>query len=143
MLWGKVAVCGVVLFCLLWSEGAEAGSSFLSPADMQKNAGKKPSKKLLYNNMNRREVGEDPWESLADELSEDQREIGFKIPLDINLKMTREQFEEQRAAIQDAVIGFLSLGSSQGKTMIHWRTECVCVRLFIIPPGLLQRIQPR
>ncbi|XP_075039826.1 appetite-regulating hormone isoform X2 [Mixophyes fleayi] len=113
MLWGKVAVCGVVLFCLLWSEGAEAGSSFLSPADMQKNAGKKPSKKLLYNNMNRREVGEDPWESLADELSEDQREIGFKIPLDINLKMTREQFEEQRAAIQDAVIGFLSLGSSQ------------------------------
>ncbi|XP_063797627.1 ghrelin-like [Pseudophryne corroboree] len=112
MMLGKVAVCGVILFCLLWTEESEAGSSFLSPADMQKNAGKKPPKKLIYNNMNRRGVGEDPWDSLADERPEDQREIGVKIPLDINLIMTQEQFQQQKAAIQDMVFGFLSLASS-------------------------------
>ncbi|XP_056384311.1 ghrelin-like isoform X2 [Hyla sarda] len=112
MMLAKVAVCGIVLFCLLWTEDVEAGSSFLSPSDMQKNAGKKLPKKLPYT-MSRREAV-DSWGNPVDEHSEDQEEIGVTIPLDINLKLTQEQFKRQKAAIENLLLGLFSLGSAQG-----------------------------
>ncbi|XP_068088170.1 ghrelin-like [Hyperolius riggenbachi] len=72
---GNVALFGAVLFCLLWTEEVQAGSSFLSPADMQKNA--------------------------------------VTIPMDISVKMTLEQFQKQKAAIQDFLYTLLSPGQSQ------------------------------
>ncbi|XP_075688546.1 appetite-regulating hormone [Rhinoderma darwinii] len=112
MMLGKVVLCGVVLFCLLWTEEVEAGSSFLSPADMHKNAGKKIPKKLPYK-MSRRDAG-DSWGNLGDERSAgDQEEIGVTIPLDINLKMTRERFWKQKVAIENLLLGLFSLHSAQ------------------------------
>ncbi|KAM3915719.1 appetite-regulating hormone [Leptodactylus fuscus] len=108
---GRVVLCGVVLFCLLWTEDAAAGSSFLSPAEIQKNAGKKVPKKVPYNNLNRREVGES-WGDLVDGDLEEQEEIGVTIPLDINLKMTQEQFHRQKVAIENLLLGLFSLGSA-------------------------------
>ncbi|XP_053326049.1 ghrelin-like [Spea bombifrons] len=112
MLTPRVTICGIVLFCLLCTDDAQAGSSFLSPADMQKYSGKRPPKKLVHNNVRRREA-EDLWEGPVDQLTEENMEIGFKFPLDINMKMTREQFQQQKAAIQEILFGFLSLSSSQ------------------------------
>ncbi|KAG8547878.1 hypothetical protein GDO81_027233 [Engystomops pustulosus] len=107
MMLGRFALCGVVLFCLLWPEDVDAGSSFLSPADMQKNAGKKIPKKLQYNNLHRRESGSS-WEDPGDEGSEDPEEMEVAIPLDINLRLTAKQFQRQRAAIQDLLLGLFS-----------------------------------
>ncbi|XP_073447448.1 ghrelin isoform X2 [Aquarana catesbeiana] len=102
MNFGKAAIFGVVLFCLLWTEGAQAGLTFLSPADMQKIAERQSQNKLRHGNMNRRGVEDD----LAGE------EIGVTFPLD--MKMTQEQFQKQRAAVQDFLYSsLLSLGSVQ------------------------------
>ncbi|XP_075431220.1 appetite-regulating hormone [Ascaphus truei] len=110
-MFARGAVCGVVLLCLLWTEYTEAGSSFLSPADLQKASQKRPPKKVT-NNPHRREAA-DPWDSPEDPLAGDQSEIRFKIPLDMNLKMTAEQFRQQTDAIQKILLGFLSLNPSQ------------------------------
>ncbi|CAH2312137.1 appetite-regulating hormone [Pelobates cultripes] len=112
MMLARATVYGIVLFCLLWIEETQAGSSFLSPADMQKNSGKRPPKKMVHSNIHRREVG-DTWDSPLDQLIENQMEIGFKFPLDINLKMTEEQFQQQKAAIQEILFEVLSLSTSQ------------------------------
>ncbi|XP_040264397.1 ghrelin-like [Bufo bufo] len=111
MMLGRVALFGLVLCCLLWTEDVEGGSSFLSPADMHKHAGKKIPKKLPYNNMNRREAG-DAWGDLVDERSEDPEEIGVTIPLDLNLKLTQDQFQRQKATIENLLLGLFSLGSA-------------------------------
>ncbi|XP_068112139.1 appetite-regulating hormone isoform X1 [Hyperolius riggenbachi] len=104
---GNVALFGAVLFCLLWTEEVQAGSSFLSPADMQKNAGKKTQKRLMYKANNRRDLdGEE-------DLSEEQSNVGVTIPMDISVKMTLEQFQKQKAAIQDFLYTLLSPGQSQ------------------------------
>ncbi|XP_073431051.1 appetite-regulating hormone [Dendrobates tinctorius] len=110
---GKASLCTVVLFCLLWTEDVESGSSFLSPADMQKNAGKKIPKKLQYNNMGRREAGDSEGD-FTDERSEDQEEIGVTIPLDVDVKVTREQIWRQKAAIENLLLGMFALGSPEG-----------------------------
>ncbi|XP_018410739.1 PREDICTED: ghrelin-like [Nanorana parkeri] len=102
----EVAIFGlVVLSCLLWAEEAHAGLTFLSPADMQKIAGRQPQSKLRHGNMNRREAEDGP--------GEEQKEIGVTIPLDMSMKLTQEQFQKQKAAVQDFLYTFLSLGSSQ------------------------------
>ncbi|KAM5148574.1 ghrelin-like [Mantella aurantiaca] len=98
---GKVAIFGVALFFLLWTEETQAGLTFLSPADMQKIAVRQSQNKLRAGNVNRR--GVEP----AGE------EIGVTIPLDMSMKLTQEQFQKQRAAVQDFLYSFLSLGSSQ------------------------------
>ncbi|CAI9623882.1 unnamed protein product [Staurois parvus] len=103
MNFGKVAIFGVVLSCLLWTEEAQAGLTFLSPADMQKIAERQSQNKLRHGNMNRRGVEDD----LAEE------EIGVTFPLDMSMKMTQEQFQKQKAAVKDFLYSFLSLGSSQ------------------------------
>ncbi|KAM4722335.1 appetite-regulating hormone [Rhinophrynus dorsalis] len=108
---GRVIVCGIVMLCLLWPEEVTAGSSFLSPADLQKNSGKRPPKKLT-NNVHRRDAG-GSWDNSVDQLTDDEREIQVKFPLDINLKMTEEQFEQQKAAVQEILFGFFSLSPSQ------------------------------
>ncbi|XP_066450785.1 appetite-regulating hormone isoform X2 [Eleutherodactylus coqui] len=116
MMLSKVVLCGVVLFCLLWTEEVEAGTSFLSPADMQKAAmrghaaeqGKKMPRDLPYDNPGRRAAG-DTWENFVDDGSE---EIGVTIPLDINLQMTRQQFQTHRAAIENLLLGLFSVGSA-------------------------------
>ncbi|XP_069592322.1 protein SEC13 homolog isoform X2 [Ranitomeya imitator] len=112
MMLGKASLCAVVLFCLLWTEDVEGGSSFLSPADMQKNAGKKIPKKLQYNNMGRREAG-DSVGDVTDELSEVQEEIGVTIPLGVNMMVTQEQIWRQKAAIENLLLGLLALGSPE------------------------------
>ncbi|XP_073501116.1 ghrelin-like [Phyllobates terribilis] len=110
---GKASLCAVVMFCLLWTEDVDGGSSFLSPADMQKNAGKKIPKKLHYNNNGRREAG-DSGEDVTDDHAEDQEEIGVMIPLDINMKMTREQIWRQKGAIENLLLGLFTFGSPEG-----------------------------
>ncbi|XP_040214523.1 ghrelin [Rana temporaria] len=101
MNFGKAAIFGVVLFCLLWAEEAQAGLTFLSPADMQKIAERQSQNKLRHRNMNRRGAEED----LVEE------EIGVTFPLD--MKVTQEQFQKQRAAVQDFLYSLLPLGSAQ------------------------------
>nr|BAM29302.1 ghrelin [Pelophylax nigromaculatus] len=103
MNFGKAAIFGVVLLCLLWTEEAQAGLTFLSPADMQKIAERQSQNKLRHGNMNRRGVEDD----LAEE------EIGVTFPLDMSMKLTQEQFQKQRAAVQDFLYSLLSLGSAQ------------------------------
>ncbi|XP_077307713.1 appetite-regulating hormone [Lithobates pipiens] len=103
MNFGKVALFGVVLFCLLWTEEAQAGLTFLSPADMQKIAERQSQNKLRNGNMNRRGVEDD----LAEE------EIGVSFPLDMKMMTTQEQFQKQRAAVQDFLYSLLSLRAAQ------------------------------
>ncbi|KAM4048308.1 ghrelin-like [Anomaloglossus baeobatrachus] len=110
MMLGKASLCAVVLFCLVWTEDVEGGSSFLSPADIQKSAGKKIPKKLQYNNLGRREAG-DFVGDVIEEPSEDQEEIEVMIPLDINMKVTREQIQRQKAAIENLLLGLFTLSS--------------------------------
>nr|BAM29303.1 ghrelin [Glandirana rugosa] len=102
---GKVAIFGVILSCLLWTEEAYAGLTFLSPADMQKIAGRQPQNKLRQGAMNRREA--------EDGVTEAQEEIGVTIPLDTSMKRTQEEILKQKAAVQDFLYTFLSLGTSQ------------------------------
>ncbi|KAM4022075.1 ghrelin-like isoform 1-T2 [Anomaloglossus baeobatrachus] len=109
---GKAALCAVVLFYLLWTEDVEGGSSFLSPADMQKNAGKKIPKKLQYNNMGRREAVDSGGE-VTDERYQDHKEIGVTIPLDVNMKGTREQIWRQKEAMENLLLGLITLGSPE------------------------------
>ncbi|XP_072276585.1 ghrelin-like [Pyxicephalus adspersus] len=110
---GKVAIFGAVLFCLLWTEETQAGLTFLSPVDMQKIAGRQSQNKLRPGGMNRRET--------EDDLDEEQKGIGVTIPLDMSMKMTQEQLEKQKAAVQDFLYSFLSLRSLlEGKNENTW-----------------------
>uniref|UniRef100_A0A8C5WGD7 Uncharacterized protein n=1 Tax=Leptobrachium leishanense TaxID=445787 RepID=A0A8C5WGD7_9ANUR len=106
----RVMLCGMVLLVSLWIEEAQAGSSFLSPADLQKNLGKRPIKKMLNTNVHRRGAEEDDAEEITfNQLIEDQGEIGIKLPLDINVKMT----EEQKEAIEEMMFGIQTVGAYQ------------------------------
>ncbi|XP_068114129.1 ghrelin-like isoform X2 [Hyperolius riggenbachi] len=72
---------------------------------MQKNAGKKTQKRLLYKANNCRDLdGEE-------DLSEEQSKV--TIPMDISVKMMLEQFQKQKAAIQDFLHTLFSPGQSQ------------------------------
>ncbi|KAM4652766.1 appetite-regulating hormone isoform 2-T2 [Discoglossus pictus] len=113
MMVSRVAVWGMVLLCLILAEDAAAGTSFLSPSSLPKQD-KHPTKKVSPGKLYRRGAGE-LWDSLMDQLVEEEREFMFKIPLDISVRMTEEQFEQQESAVQETLMRFLSQGPAQDK----------------------------
>ncbi|KAM8930825.1 appetite-regulating hormone [Pelodytes ibericus] len=110
MMLAPVTICSILLFCLLWTDESQAGASFLSPADLQKNTARRPPKKMGYSNVHRR-AATDSWDNVLEQPPEDEREIGITFPLELNLKVTEGQYQRQKAALQEILSAFLSLSS--------------------------------
>ncbi|KAE8612116.1 hypothetical protein XENTR_v10012729 [Xenopus tropicalis] len=110
-MWSRVFVCGVVSLCLVWPEAVTAGTSFLSPADLQKSSVKRPPRKLQHNEHRREAL--DPWDSPVGEMPDEEKGFRLSLPLEINLKMAEEQFQKQKAALQDILLALFSITPSQ------------------------------
>ncbi|NWQ82490.1 GHRL protein, partial [Columbina picui] len=108
----RSALLGILLFSILWTETALAGSSFLSPEFkklQQQNYPRKPSTQL-----HRRGTGGfwDPDEAEA----EDNRngiEIKFNVPFEMGVRITEEEYEEYGQVLEKMLGDTLGV-SAQG-----------------------------
>ncbi|NXP10346.1 GHRL protein, partial [Thinocorus orbignyianus] len=90
---------GIILYSILWTETALAGSSFLSPEykrTQQQKAPKHPTAQL------HRRGTEGFWDTDKAGAEEDSNsiEIKFKVPLEIGVKITEEEYQEYIQALE-------------------------------------------
>ncbi|NXE73000.1 GHRL protein, partial [Cochlearius cochlearius] len=90
---------GIILYSTLWTETTQAGSSFLSPeykkAQQQKDQ-KNPRAQL------QRRGTEGFWATNEAGAEDDSNsiEIKFNVPFEIGVKMTEEEYQEYRQALE-------------------------------------------
>ncbi|XP_029453476.1 appetite-regulating hormone [Rhinatrema bivittatum] len=98
-----------LLMALLWTEWTEAGSSFLSPADLEKPVSKKPSRKVIPTQQQRREAGglwgnyEQPMEG-----DNEERDIQFNFPFELDVKIPITHYHEYRQSVQNVLEGLFA-----------------------------------
>ncbi|XP_030061253.1 appetite-regulating hormone [Microcaecilia unicolor] len=108
----RVTVWSFLLVTLLWTEGTGAGSSFLSPADLQKPESKKPSRKVFPLQQQRRDsggiLGDDERQMENNEVTE----LQFNFPLELDVKIPKARYHEYIQTMQQVLEGMFA-GYSQ------------------------------
>ncbi|NXL11249.1 GHRL protein, partial [Mesembrinibis cayennensis] len=90
---------GIILYSILWTETTLAGSSFLSPEYKRTQQQKDPKKTTTQLQRRGTESFWDTDEAGAEDDS-NSIEIKFNVPFEIGVKITEEEYQEYRQALE-------------------------------------------
>ncbi|KAJ1110675.1 hypothetical protein NDU88_008023 [Pleurodeles waltl] len=104
----RVPVCSLLAIGFLLAQYTEAGSSFLSPADLHKPQPRKPARKIIPNNPQRRESDgvSDAYEKQPG--GNEEREIRFNVPFEIGVKMSETEYLDYGQLLQEILQGLFA-----------------------------------
>nr|BAM29299.1 ghrelin [Cynops ensicauda] len=100
----RVTVCSLMAVGFLLAQYTEAGSSFLSPADLHKPQPRKPARKIIPNNPQRREL-DGVFDVYEKQPGDEEREIRFNVPFEIGVKMSATQYLDYGQLLQEILQG--------------------------------------
>nr|XP_033781723.1 appetite-regulating hormone [Geotrypetes seraphini] len=103
-----VTVWGCLLVTLLWTEGTWAGSSFLSPADLHTPEPRKPSRKVLPPQQQRRDSGGILGDDEKQTEDNEGTELQFNFPLELDVKIPRVRYHEYTQYMQQMLKGLFA-----------------------------------